>query len=254
MDNNTKPSFIERAQADLDRVEENIRNVQDKIAILQANLDKNIVDRQRLTSALEIMRSYSKDARDEGSPSYSTELPRLDKSSPMYGKSLLEAAVYLSNEAKRPLTGKEIVKKMQDAGVVLTMSDPVMNANLTLNKRKDLVTKLKGGRWIVVSADSQPEQVESDTGCVRRVSDDEHYAKTLAGLAAARARGVHLGRKPVMTDGKDKKARELLRQGMPPAKVAQEIGISRSAIYRFIDDNNIERKKYFKVSSGNQSH
>lgn len=247
MDNDAKPSLIERARADLARVEAHIADLQSKIAALQNDLANSLASKQRLSNAIEVIESYGEGINNkEGVVNAASDYPTLDRSNPMYGKSVPEAAVLIIREAGRPLTGKEIIRKMQALGVVFTMADPVMNANLSLNRRRDLVTKLQGGRWAIKAEKKEGEGTDTDTGCVKRASDD-HYAKTLAGLAAARARGVHLGRKPVMTNGKDEKARELLRQGMSPTKVAQEIGISRSAIYRFIDENNVERGKHSKM-------
>lgn len=257
MDNDTNPSLVERVAADLALVET-------KIAAIQIELKDLLISKLRLTDALDVMKSYLEDKTKVSNPqieNMSTEeeavtatgsFPKLDESSPMYGKSVPEAAVYLINQAKRPLTAKEIVKRMQDLGVVFTMPDPIMSANLSLNKRKNLVTRLKGGKWSIKETVQHDKEVWTNTGCVKRLSDDEHYEKTLAGLAAARARGVRGGRRPVMVNGKDEKARELLQQGIPPTKVAQEIGISRSAIYRFIEDNNINTNKRSKSLTGTE--
>ena len=258
MSKDTNLSLIERAQADLDRVESKIAGLQGELQNIQAELQNFIVTKQRFIDALDVIKSYINLSNideklvisDEDVVLASKNFPRLAESNPMYGKSVPEAAVYLIAQAKRPLTAREIVNKMQGFGVVFTMPDPIMNANLSLNKRKNLVTRIQGGKWSIKPPETKGVENPPDTGCVKRVSDDDHYAKTLAGLAAARARGVRGGRKPVMVNGKDEKARELLRQGMSPTKVAQDLGISRSAIYRFIDDNNIERGKKSKIAKG----
>ncbi len=254
MDNNAKPSLIERARADLDRVEAQIADLQDKIATLQSDLDDSFASKQKLINAIEVIRSYGEEVgRKESVYNTSYDYPTLDKTNPMYGKSVPEAAILLIKDAGRPLTGKEIVRKMQALGVVFTMPDPVMNANLSLNKRKDLVTRLERGRWAIVGSEFHSEKKGIDTGCVSRASDDDHYEKTLAGLAASKARGVRGGRKPVLVNGKEEKARELLKQGMAPTKVAQVIGISRTTIYRFIEENNVERGAATDAANGADS-
>jgi DNA invertase Pin-like site-specific DNA recombinase len=60
--------------------------------------------------------------------------------------------------------------------------------------------------------------------------------RTTAGLAAARARGRHGGRPPVMTAHKLKVAEELYRSGQyTVAAIATTLGVSRASIYRHLD-------------------
>lgn len=56
--------------------------------------------------------------------------------------------------------------------------------------------------------------------------------RTLAGLAAARARGRVGGRTVVLTPEVKVKARELLLGGMSPANAAKALKVSRTAMYR----------------------
>ncbi|MGO3072402.1 MAG: recombinase family protein [Brevibacterium linens] len=53
------------------------------------------------------------------------------------------------------------------------------------------------------------------------------------GIARAKARGVYKGRKPV-PDQKIEQARQLISQGVPKARVARELGISRSSLYKHL--------------------
>jgi DNA invertase Pin-like site-specific DNA recombinase len=59
--------------------------------------------------------------------------------------------------------------------------------------------------------------------------------RTAAGLAAARARGRHGGRPPVMTTQKLKVAQEMYRSGeYTVAAIATTLGVSRASIYRHL--------------------
>ncbi len=59
--------------------------------------------------------------------------------------------------------------------------------------------------------------------------------RTLAGLAAARARGRKGGRPPVMTPLKIKKAREMYNAGECTVEaIAETLGVSRKTIYRHL--------------------
>lgn len=70
----------------------------------------------------------------------------------------------------------------------------------------------------------------------------DHRAATLNGLAAARARGVVGGNRTVWVNGREEQAKLLLAQGISPTTVSAEVGVSRSAIYRFMADHGIPRQ------------
>jgi DNA invertase Pin-like site-specific DNA recombinase len=60
--------------------------------------------------------------------------------------------------------------------------------------------------------------------------------RTTAGLAAARARGHHGGRPPVLTPQKLKVAQEMYRSGeYTVAAIATTLGVSRASIYRHLE-------------------
>jgi hypothetical protein len=60
-------------------------------------------------------------------------------------------------------------------------------------------------------------------------------ARTTAGLAAARARGRHGGRPPVMTAHKVQVAQEMYRSGQyTVAAIAKTLGVSRASVYRHL--------------------
>ena len=58
--------------------------------------------------------------------------------------------------------------------------------------------------------------------------------RTRAGLDAARRRGRVGGRKRRMTPGKVESARKLLKGGMAPRDVAQNLGVSIPTLYRWV--------------------
>lgn len=56
--------------------------------------------------------------------------------------------------------------------------------------------------------------------------------RTQAGLKAARARGVKVGRKPKLSAQQIKHARRLVEHGERPEAVAASLGVARSTLYR----------------------
>lgn len=60
--------------------------------------------------------------------------------------------------------------------------------------------------------------------------------RTKAGLDAARKLGRTGGRPRSMTDGKIRSAKKLLKSGMPPREVAEDLGISMATLYRWIPE------------------
>jgi DNA invertase Pin-like site-specific DNA recombinase len=58
--------------------------------------------------------------------------------------------------------------------------------------------------------------------------------RTRAGVAAARRRGRMGGRKRRMTPGKVESARKLLKDGMSPRDVAENLGVSIPTLYRWV--------------------
>jgi len=56
--------------------------------------------------------------------------------------------------------------------------------------------------------------------------------RTQAGLAAARKRGVRVGRPRALTLAQVRHARKLIDTGEPPVSVARTMGVNRSTLYR----------------------
>jgi DNA invertase Pin-like site-specific DNA recombinase len=56
--------------------------------------------------------------------------------------------------------------------------------------------------------------------------------RTVAGIAAARAKGVRVGRPPVMNLTKITAAKEMNDAGMSTSEIAEALGVSRRSIYR----------------------
>lgn len=67
-----------------------------------------------------------------------------------------------------------------------------------------------------------------------RIDRAIHRKRTRAGLKAAKARGVHLGRQPSLTPAKIRKARRMIKSGNSPRFVARCLGVHRATLYRHL--------------------
>jgi DNA invertase Pin-like site-specific DNA recombinase len=78
-------------------------------------------------------------------------------------------------------------------------------------------------------------EFERDLIRERTAAGDLIRERTAAGLAAARARGRHGGRPPVLTGHKLQVAQEMHRSGQyTVAAIATTLGVSRASIYRHL--------------------
>ena len=60
------------------------------------------------------------------------------------------------------------------------------------------------------------------------------YTTTPTGRAVAKAHGVQMGRKPLLSAQQVTHARTLIEQGERPGDVAQSLNVSRRTLYRVI--------------------
>ena len=66
--------------------------------------------------------------------------------------------------------------------------------------------------------------------------------RTLAGLAAARARGRHGGRKPALTPAQIREVKVLMAdKSIEIAQIAQRYGVSRSTLYKYSNTQKLKR-------------
>lgn len=55
------------------------------------------------------------------------------------------------------------------------------------------------------------------------------------GIAAAKARGKKLGRKRLLASDRIQQAKIQVRAGVPKARIARELGVSRATLYRYLE-------------------
>jgi DNA invertase Pin-like site-specific DNA recombinase len=110
----------------------------------------------------------------------------------------------------------------------------------------DLITLLDDLKGRGVAFRSLTEAIDTETptgramwqmvGILAELEKSLIQERTQAGRAAAKARGVKMGRKPILTAGQVAHARKLVAQGQRPADVAKVLGVSRRTVYRVLSN------------------
>lgn len=107
---------------------------------------------------------------------------------------------------------------------------------------RDLITMLDDLKQRGVKFRSLTEAIDTETptgramwqmiGVLAELERSLIIERTRAGLRAARARGVVVGRKRTLTPQKVKHAARLVEHGEPVDAIAATLGVSRSTLYR----------------------
>lgn len=95
----------------------------------------------------------------------------------------------------------------------------------------------------IYSADPSPSSrlLLSMLGAVAEFERSIIRERQADGIARAKARGVYKGRVPVPPE-KIEQARELIARGMSKARAARELGISRSTLYKYLEEKSPARQ------------
>jgi len=106
----------------------------------------------------------------------------------------------------------------------------------------DLITLLDDLKGRGVAFRSLREAIDTETptgramwqmgGILAELEKSLIQERTQAGRTAAKARGVKMGRKLILTAAQVAHARKLVAQGERPADVAKLLGVSRRTVYR----------------------
>ena len=141
---------------------------------------------------------------------------------------------------KRPALAK-CLKILKDGDTLIVWKLDRLGRSL-----RDLITLLDDLKGRGVAFRSLTEAIDTATptgramwqmvGILAELERSLIQERTKAGRAAARARGVKMGRKPILTAGQVAHARKLVRQGEHPKDVAKLLGVSRRTVYRALSN------------------
>ena len=107
---------------------------------------------------------------------------------------------------------------------------------------RDLIALLDDLKARGVAFQSLTEAIDAETptgramwqmvGILAELERSLIQERTKAGRAAAMARGVRMGRKPLLSEQQATHARKLIEQGESPGYVAKSLKVSRRTLYR----------------------
>lgn len=89
----------------------------------------------------------------------------------------------------------------------------------------------------ISTAGSMGKMVVTILAAVAQAERERILERTNEGRRVAMAKGVKMGRKPVIDDRTKDRARQLVADGKPKAVVARELGFSRQKLYDILREN-----------------
>lgn len=75
---------------------------------------------------------------------------------------------------------------------------------------------------------------------VAEMEQETRRERQAAGIAAAKRRGIYIGRKPGTTKAKPERAAELRDRGLNDSEIAQSLGVSRRTVQRYLRQGLVE--------------
>lgn len=145
----------------------------------------------------------------------------------------------ISGKVRRGPELKHVLSKLKPGDSIVVWR--CCRLGRTFRHRVDLGDELHERGITIVSLTEGLDTSTSFGMAIYRVlsifADMEHegiVTRTKAGLAAAKARGVRLGKRPKLTAAQVITARELAASGQGAQSIAIRLGVGRSTLYRYV--------------------
>ena len=138
---------------------------------------------------------------------------------------------------------KELMAYIREGDVLVVHSMDRLARNLAdlLNMVKDLTDRGVSVEFVKEnltfdSKDDSPmaKLMLSMIGAFSEFERNMILARQREGIIAARAKGIHLGRKQEVTDEQIAKIGEMVKLGIPKARIAKDLNISRGTLYKYL--------------------
>jgi hypothetical protein len=165
-----------------------------------------------------------------------------------WGLAKPDALVKLLDDTGAPLSPREMSAILEAEGFPSTHEDPVKSAGWALKKRAEKVGDvllIGRGKWGLRSwySEDELELFRRGIGGMGGRDRADHSAKTRAGMAALRANGVLLGRRPGMTPERLDTIEQMILAQRKVADIAAELGVSKASIYGYFTVKRVDGKQ-----------
>jgi hypothetical protein len=174
-------------------------------------------------------------AKSAESPPILSSEPRKGR---FWGLAKPDALVKLLGDTGAPLSLREMSAILDAEGFPSTHEDPVKSVGWALKKRAEKVGDvllIGSGKWGLCKwyTEDELDGLKRRLGGMGGRDRGEHSAKTRAGMAALRANGVLLGRRPGMTPERLDTIEQMILAQRKVADIAAEFGVSKASIYGY---------------------
>ena len=227
---------VRSPEADLAMLMEEAERLERRRALFNARIDARLAENQKRVSAIRTFMELRSIYAPSADVAAQAQAPKLSPDSPFYGKPLAEAGALLLSLAGHSMNEQEIVAGLMSAGVPMASTNAVVNFRMAARRRPDLLFT-RAGRWYLAESSAE-EPAPVATGCVPNRSREDHIAKSLEGLALARARGVIGGRRSSIPEETRREAERLLApvadggEGLSANEVIKRLSMPRSTVYK----------------------
>lgn len=206
----------------------------EKIARIRTEADRQIAEAESLVSDLDVfIRMSERFTEIAPTPVGPGELPSVAQDNPYRGKGLPSASTLVLQTHGREMHISEITGVLLSNGFKFAAEKPEMSVDWALKQAalQGRVKKVGPASWLFLGdghASNSPISEESTE------TNPERSARTRAGLAFARDRGVNLGRPAKISEKHRLRAISLVEQGKSLQEIADLFGVHRNSLHKRI--------------------
>lgn len=157
---------------------------------------------------------------------------KVAQDSPLYGKGIPGASVWVLSQENRPMHTSEITQELQARGFRFAAKNPDLSVDWALKQMAQAgkVEKVGTATWALMPIADGDNEVQSQMP----EAGLDRSAITTAGLLLAKERGVRLGRPSKLTDDQRQTVLKMVEQGSTVVDIARAVGVSRNGMHRII--------------------
>jgi hypothetical protein len=161
-----------------------------------------------------------------------------------FGMSIADAATSVLEERGKPVGNVEIASMLEEAGFPFGQKDHAVAVDSNLRRRMrqpgevaraDQVVRVASGTWGLARwyTDEEISEFAAAIGGMPGRDFTVHQQKTLAGVKAARARGIRVGSKPKFSAEQIEIAKKMDAEGQSTKAIASAFGVSSAAVLKW---------------------